>query len=507
MKKTILQRSFVILFGLSLCISCKPKEEEKEDPAALEMAVVASNLPQDVLPSCVVDSTTFTSWFELGKVTENGAVNAANSVTFGHQNNCDFYKWSEQMFLWITSPSKVPGKTVFESPVFYTVSTEFGANERKLIPHTPGMILSAMPTLEKSINEDSNDSEEGQATGDALMTKDGALVYYITMVNDVYAQFLSAVNAGKMEGKQFPTTQAELDVIVKYAKDNGVVLPDATALAMEIKTSWVEANTIDPDEIENYVIIDANIPTYEKTPTKWTILDKSVKVKLALLGVHIVGSTAGHPEMVWSTFEHKKTAPAMGYTYLDVNHKVQSVAANTGSDWFLNSNANDTININISHMKFKGDSIYATPNHTISPSNSTRMKPWGVANSGVPNPENASVAASNSQVLSINNSVLSKLVGNDFRKNYYFIGSTWTDSGLAPDGTSYSPTNAGKGVAIGTNQLANSTMETYIQYGTSYNKNGSCFLCHSNNNGLLPTDLSHVYGDIMRWKQANTAKK
>ncbi|WP_130735898.1 hypothetical protein [Flavobacterium sp. J27] len=517
MKKTVTQFSFLVLLGLTLGISCKPKEKEEPIEEIEDVAVITNNLPQDVLPSCVVDSLTFNSWFASGKATENGVVNPANSVTFGHKDNCDFYKWSQQMFLWITSPSPVSGKTVFESPIFYTVSTEFGNNERKLIPHTPGTILSAMPTLEKSFQVDSNDSEEGQATGDALMSQDSAMVYYITMVNDVYAEFLSAVNDGKMSGKQFPTTQQELDSIVNYANGKGIKLPDANALAIEIKTSWVEASTIDASELSNYIVIDATIPTYDKTPTKWTILDQSVKTKLALLGVHIVGSTAGHPEMVWSTFEHQKTAPALSYSYLDKNNSLRHVGANTGSDWILNSNANDTVNINISHMKFKADSIYANfagapENNTVSPSNSSRTKPWGVANAGVPNPENASVAASNSQVISINNSVFSQLVGNDVRKHYFFIGSTWTDSGLPPTGVSYSPTNSGSGVAIGTSQLANSTMETYIQNGTTYSeKNGSCFTCHHDYSPAGPSNdpnyLSHVYGDIMRWKKSISGKK
>ena len=508
MKKAVLQFSVILLLGINIWISCKPKDETKEDTPVAEMAIVTSSLPQDVLPSCVVTDTEFDSWFATGTPTENGAVNPANSVTFGHKDNCDFYKWSQQMFLWITSTEGSTGKTVFESPKFYTVSPEFGpkGEQRKLIPHTPGTMLSAMPTLEKSVGVD---SEEGQATGDALMSKDSALVYYITMVNDVYAEFLAAVNAGKMEGKQFPTTQAELDVIVNYAKENGVILQDSIALAMEIKTSWVEASTIAPSELGNYITIDAIIPTYTKTPTKWTILNATTTAKLALLGVHIVGSTAGHPEMVWSTFEHRKTAPALSYSYIDQSNAKKTIKADTGSDWVLNSNANDTLNINVSHMKFKGESIYATPSYTISPSNSTRTKPWGVANAGVPNPENPSVEASNSQVISINNSVQSKLVGNDVRKNYFFIGSTWTDSGLPPTGVSYATEHTGSGVAIGTSQLANSTMETYIQNNAGYNENGSCFYCHHDFTSPTndPNQLSHVYGDIMKWKQATTVIK
>jgi hypothetical protein len=505
MKKMITRFSGVALVAMSIFLACKSQEE----------AEALSYLPTNVLPSCVVTPTEFNSWFESGTATENGAVKAANSVTFGHADNCDFYQWSEQMFLWITSPSSgVYGQsnTVFESPVFFTVSSEYGNNERRLIPHSPGVLLSAMPNLEKS---NGVDSEEGQATGDALMSKDGALVYYITMVNDVYAQFLAMNEANKTLKNPFPTTQAELDQIVAYAKSKNIVLPDANALAMEIKTSWVDASTV--ADLSDYVTIDAMVPTYTKTPTKWTIIpNKMQKMKLAMLGVHIVGSAAGHPEMIWSTFEHKNNAPNLSYTYLDTNSKQQKISADATGNWVLNSNPADTTNINITHMKFNADTISANfkgapANNTISASNSSRTKPWGVTNTGVPNGENATAAASNSQIISINNSVQSQLVGNDVRKNYLFIGSTWTDSGTAPDGTSYSATNTQNGTAIGTSQLANSTMETYAENGTVYSQFGTCFACHHDYKSPKPTldpnFLSHVYADIVRGDSAMAVKK
>ena len=142
-------------------------------------------------------------------------------------------------------------------------------------------------------------------------------------------------------------------------------------------------------------------------------------------------------------------------------------------------------------------SIQAKKGLSISASNSTKTKPWGVAEAGVPNPENATGAESNTQVLSINNSVLGQLLGNDIRKNYVFIGATWTDGGAGPNGESYSATNTTPGVAIGTSQLANSTMETYAQNGTAYSKGfGTCFACHSNNGSLAPKDISHVFDEI-----------
>ncbi len=490
MKKIIFKAVAVIAVALGLIWACKSKSTEDAD-----------YLPQDVLRSCFVGQDEFNSWFVSGKATENGVVKPVNSVTFGHKDNCDFYKWSEQMFLWMTSPADDfgVGKRVFESPVFYTVSPEDSLGKRTFIQHKKGLLLSAMPGLEKSIGID---SEEGQATGDALMAKDGSMVYYITMVNDVYAQFLTAVKNGHIKGNTFPTTQAALDSIVAYAKTNGVTLPDADALAIEIKTSWVDVSKL--KNVDSYVTIDATVPTYTKTPTRWTISGQR-QAKLALLGMHVVGSTAGHPEMVWSTFEHKSVSPNLSYTYVDKDNKVKTISGDTIGDWVLNSKPDDTVNINISHMKFQGDSIYANfhgapAGNTVSPSNSTRTKPWGVANAGVPNPENATVAAANSQVISINNSVMSMLVGNDVRKNYMFIGSTWTSGGAAPNGDSYSATDTVAGVAIGSSQLANTTMETYIQNGAGYNKQGSCFLCHSSFNRkvpqLSPDTISHVFSDL-----------
>ena len=55
--------------------------------------IEASYLPLDVQKTCTVSKADFDSWFASGKATENGLVSPANSVTFPHQNNCDFYKW------------------------------------------------------------------------------------------------------------------------------------------------------------------------------------------------------------------------------------------------------------------------------------------------------------------------------------------------------------------------------------------------------------------------------
>lgn len=482
MKTRVLKISVICAVLLSIVWACKSDVKQE-----------ASYLPLNVSSTCKLTDKEFNTWFKSGTATENGVVLPKNSVDFVHNNNCDFYKWAEQMFLWITSPDTDGtyggGNTVMESPVFYTITPKQNG-VRKLIPHKKGQLLRAMANIDlvRSIN-----SEEAQATDDVLMDKNGNIVYYISMANDVYAEYLTAQKNGKMSGNTFPTTGPARDSVVAYAAANGRIVRAPNTLAMELKTSWVVAESL--KNPEDYVIVEAIIPTYNKTPNAWTVSGER-KAKLALIGMHIVGSTDGHPEMVWATFEHENCAPNAAYQYIDDKGNTVTVGPDKRNDgWLLNSNVKDTANV--SHMYFASDSIKSRPGYTVSPSNTRRTKPWGSGYNVQPNAEDASPAAANSEVLAINNAVRKYLPDGDVRKKYLFIGATWTDGGAGPLGTSYSPSLTTPGVAIGTSQLANCSMETYIQNGSTYNTNGSCFYCHSNNAGLEPGDLSHVYTAII----------
>ncbi|WP_310555612.1 hypothetical protein [Flavobacterium sp.] len=447
-------------------------------------------LPLDVKKSCEVSESEFASWFKNEKVTENGFVTPANSVNFVHKTNCDFYKWSQRMFLWMTSNGSY-NETVFESPEFYSVMPLVN-NQRVLIKNQPGKTLRAMANVDKT---GKIVSEEGQATDDVLMDANGNLIYYITMVNDVYAEFLTAVKNKKMSGKTFPTTKEERDSIFNYANENGIELKNSNTLAIEIKTSWAEVSKIKNDK--EYITIDALIPVYTKSSEGVWVITGERNAKLALIGMHIVGSANGHPEMIWATFEHKQNTPNAGYQYVNDKGKTITVQSDKGNEWLLNNNINDSSNV--SHMTFKNDSIIANKNFTISPSCTVRTKPWGSSTDVKPNAENTSPADSNSEIISINNSVITKLKGNDIRKNYVFIGATWTENGSAPNGYSYNSSIDSlkvSGVAIGTSQLANSTMETYAQNGEKYNPYGSCFSCHSDAKSLRPSSISHIFAKI-----------
>jgi mono/diheme cytochrome c family protein len=132
------------------------------------------------------------------------------------------------------------------------------------------------------------------------------------------------------------------------------------------------------------------------------------------------------------------------------------------------------------------------------------MYAFGVAPTGVPNQNDATPAIANTEVISLNNSVLGQLAPGDVRANYYFVGSTWTFGGFAPT-VPYPllPTGANnQGSELGTSFLTNSTMETYDQ-ATSTSASTNCFSCHNIGGGTPPagtavtTKVSHIYSSLL----------
>jgi hypothetical protein len=544
-------------------------------------------LPQNVSQSCTVSPVQFASWFEQGSVTPNGIVEAADGLTFLPSSNCDFYKWSAQMFLWLTSPAPPKygqGSHVFNSPVFYDVSPVDGSGNRTLIPNAPNRIRNFAPFITQfdkrgnpavvdaqrklrsvirletgptgkpavrsrtgqlteiqrteiapngkpnfldatgkpieALAQNGNpvlrdkagkpieirgrvvikgktflvdaagnlvDTEQGQAGGGAVLMaqppaqqQSGSLVYYALQVNDVYAYFLTGTKDNQIlpAATQFPTTSAQLAQIKAYGLQHNKTFPDANALTVEVKSSWIDASGLaNPGD---YVTIEATIPTYTQVSnTQWN-LSGTATAKLALVGLHVVGTVAGQPEMLWATFEHVNNTANATYTYTTTNNTTQTVPQqNSGTFVFtkfpLPSNPDDANN---ERMAVSATGITAETGQTIGPSNLLRLTPWGTA-------PGSTFTGNNTDVISLNNSVISQLAAGDVRKNYLHIGTVWTKGGAPPS----------TGVQVGTTALANTTMETYFQNSVN------CFGCHSDppmlgGPGNSDGGLSHIWGPI-----------
>lgn len=552
----------------------------------------AQSIPTDAQPTCTVTPAAFKAFFVGGNVVLNGVVNPANSVDFSNVPNCPFYQWSEQMFLWLTSPAPPSygnvGGRIFDSPVFFDVSPPDpnNNNQRVFIPHFPNFIRhldvraaqagpSGLPVLfDKSgrliqiakpqtgpnglplirnvngdlveigraaigadkqavfankagqpiehrlaqtdaqfrqippgriitatqfiidgkpilIDPNGNviDTEEGQADGGVQIAQTGSLVYYVTMVNDVYAYFLTGTKDNQINtNNEFPTTQSDLNQITTFASAHGKTFVDPNALAIEVKSAWVEAGGL--PNLSSYITMTATIPTYDKTnPLQW-IPNGEKTVEMALVGIHVVGSTAGHPEMIWSTFEHFGNTPLAAYTYNSAAGQ-QTVAQNTAGTWLFATN-NAAAPFNVAHQQFKAPNICVTSSTpgvcgttgTIGPSNTLRSKAWGAASNVSPNPIDGSTTASNTEIISLNDSIRGMMPAGDIRNNYFMTGATWTIGGAAPSATNQ----------VGTSQLANTTMETFQQGSDNTTTNGTsnCFDCHTSN----LTSVSHVFNAL-----------
>ncbi len=190
-----------------------------------------------------------------------------------------------------------------------------------------------------------------------------------------------------------------------------------------------------------------------------------------MVGMHVVGSAKGHPEMLWATFEHLSNGPTAEYDYSKKPSGTGHVDENAPGDWLFASNGS-TGPFNVPHMKplnFLPGHLVSAPPFTISPSDTRREMPWGLNGTG-------STAGGNAQVISINNTVRSLLDPADVRRNYIHIGTTWTKFGKDP----HDPSDPN--VQVGTNKLANMTMETYSQ-------GINCFECHATNT----TAVSHIF--------------
>jgi len=558
---------------------------------AASVASAQTVIPSDVKPTCTVSASDFKSWFKTGSVSLNGEVKPANSLTFNAAGNCSFFQWSEQMYLWLTSPTPATygggNSRIFDSPVFFDVTAPDKNNKRHYVPHTAGpklinvrssqvgvnglqlifdnkgtmfevvpapiakngksMILDSANKLveihrievgkdQKPIFFDENAKKiamperfkinttmvervapnlknlkavatmnlaqgfrtgpnapvvfvnskgqiiptQGQA-GDngVLLAQNNSLVYYATIVNDVFAYFQSStpVPPAPATPPQFPTTQADLDPVIAYAQTKGVTFPDPEALAIEVKTAWIEP--IAGIDTSKYITAIATVPVYDTSSNQmWVpIPNKTKKIPLIMVGMHVVGSAAGHPEMIWATFENLNNAPNAGYTYTNTAGQSVNVPQSSTGIWLFSSTNNPTATYNTERMSFQNPNIVANSPNTIGASDIIRWKAWGSASNA------GSATSLNTEVISINNSVIGQLVAGDVRGNYIMTGATWTPGGI--------PANNSNGV--GTSRLANTTMETF-QQGTSSQAVGdsNCFTCHQNNT----VAVSHIFSSL-----------
>lgn len=455
-------------------------------------AIAQTTLPTDVQQTCPVSGGEFASWFVGGKPTDNGLVWPADSVNFDDATVCNFYKWSAQMFLWITSPQGAG--TVLTSPSFFTISPEV-AGKREFIPNDPSKPL----RFAVRVNKQQDIGEVAQAGSAGVLLsqfpgKPNSLVYYGIHSNDVYAYFRTGIvkkNPEILTLTNYPNTAEDLVKVQAYATGfNGTTFNDPQALVMELKTSWVDVNSV--ADRSQFITVSAEVPSYTPNAdnTVWTLNTNTEVKELAMVGVHIVATVKDHPELVWATFEHLSNTPAANYSYTATDNTTKTVDFDSSGNWiFIASGASDQkTNVECARQdSTTGNNLVLVQTNgvnncpQIEASNTIQEYPWGS-----PSGPAAASITNNTLLLSTNTTVLPQLNAlGDIRANYMQIGGIWTSGGVIPQESGYNSS-----LLRGSLGLVNSTMETYV--GGSH-----CFTCHQTD-GLKGNGfgLSHVFDDI-----------
>ena len=479
--------------------------------AALSMltnakAFAVIEIPSNAEPTCEVPKDILGGWFHDGELSKGGVVKPADAleeIFHPSQDNtlCDFYKWGAQMFLWLASPQG--NSFVFDGPDFYDVKR----SEQGLILQANTLTALNNSFNTRALKEDPIDSTGQAGGGGVLISQQGSLTYYGMSVNNVFAQYRTGHAAGKFKNTAienvFPNTQEGLMLVEKFA---GTRLSNGEALAMEVKTSWVDANTVtDPSR---HILINASVPQYKKiSDTRWELQDEPQSKLLALVGMHVVGAVNGHPEMVWATFEHVDNAPQLGFYYNNRNGRVSSRSFDSNGKWiFAERNLPETATINetqvvassrtrcVKDKTCSAGDIVATDGNLIGKNNVVRTDPWGSEPK-----DTQDIRKTNTYLISLNHSILPILQSlGDPRGNYFQVGSVWTVDGSIPDGPLGDELR-------GALSIANATMETFHQR-SAVNEGSNqvnCFGCHkkASPDGIQPPkdsfNISHIFSDIL----------
>lgn len=462
-------------------------------PASAQMT-----LPTDVSPTCVVEPATFQSWFFGDGTGRDQEFKVADSVGFPTDNTvCDFYRWGAQMFLWLTSPQD--NGLIIDEPGFFNVLPPDASHQRMLQANTDD----APVVLDLRSGKPEEVGEFGQAGGGGvLLSQAGSLVYYGIHINDLYAYLVTGQDSGALTGTVFPRNADDLAAVIAYVNATfpGVPIDAPDGLAIELKTSWVELDTI-PNELQDqFLTIEAVVPRFVASADNLTWTENGTEtISLALTGIHIVGSVQNHPELVWITYEHVLNAPDADYYYTNASGNAVLRPYDASGTFLFASTGSPAMPANVECMKETNTGAIAAVMSTTTPTEPVcaggivathvvRAYPWG----GTANSQDAAVVTNNTLLLSINNSIRPQLAPDDPRVNYVLTGGIWTS---APSATADAPIpNAADFTAAalrGSPFLANTTMETFRQ-GTN------CFACHNiEATATNAFGVSHIFSQII----------
>ena len=380
-------------------------------------------------------------------------------------DHCAFYQIAWQSFLYLTSPSGGAGSAaVFET--YPTVDEIFGSGgpaaprNLKLVTITDPRTRRTRqfrPRLAKPVPRTTAtgaltfDEDQQATSGGILVDQAGNITYYEQFLDpQAFVPFVQACNLTNAACQRQPGAQS-------------LVFPN---VSMEMKVSWRPLWKTTAGYATYY-----RIPGF---PVQNAAGQTVTPDSFGLVGFHLVYAIAGHPELVWATFEHVANAPDAPCV---AGQKTCGALPPGMPTWAYNACAATTCaNVN----------VWPTPAPTTPPTTQAfRENPFGT----IPSMKDAAGTSGSDNVAiiqNLNRSVVGILPKGSVWANYVFQGALWTTGSLpafAPFQGNGQPNPAFN--QVGSTFLANATMETFTQFPNPIptpfptNTFQNCFTCHN----------------------------
>jgi hypothetical protein len=394
-----------------------------------------------------------------------------------------------------------------------------------LTPRTEQRPNQANATVESLI--DTSQAGIGGVAGGSLLDQNGHTIFYAINVNPDFARFVKDNHLDSVAG----ITNADPNLsFLGMPADAGK--PKATNI-VEYKSAWMIVDTVNPPA--NYIVVEALIPHLilnggqliqeigqDGTPS----FDQ---VKVALLALHVAFTLPGHPELVWSTFEH---------VHLDTGGKPIRDNAPAAADNPLSTAPTAAVSAQDFPL-YKGGTTPPDANNSLTPAvlasswNANRqafLKADGTPlSTSVYRPYPASkpdVVAEDPEITLVNDNATQMFADletraaagtpPDRRQYYRLVGATWLDQPLSGTPPFFRP---GQSFEIGENEsadapgqqlagetrLGSTAMESFTEFSQG---SPNCFSCHDTNKVtdhrlLVKAKLLNVSHVFSRWVDKN----
>jgi hypothetical protein len=384
------------------------------------------------------------------------------------KDDCEFHQWAWQTFLWLTQstgPERIRlldlplAEKLFEAGNWPKTLDAAALEQLKKQP----LVLSPR-VVKRSAPNKVGDIRQVGLRG-VLVDQNGRAIYYATHVSPIYYQFVRSNRLYLKEEYLKASPKCTFPVRSLTVKSSWRILLPGESTGCFTTSAFVFLlkckNGTNNCQGEDVIKDDVHTPKL---------------MKVALVGLHVAGVVAGHPEFIWSTFEHRGNVPD-----LPADMSPDSPEPVSGGAWTFYAPNTSAKDCNVANARMVTLDVRTQQLRPIS----NVFRPFALGG-GDP--------ADQANIKSLNESVRAQLEAVSVWRNYFLVGSVWFDGSNRLEPGLTGPYIQRR--TTGSVRLSNSTMETFTQLGRK-----NCFSCHDSGArgdlGLpaMNMNLSHVLTD------------